>query len=62
MLTLSSSNYKKEDYENFKYILDYYLKGIIHCTYKGTMSCSICDFKKPCYDLSYLYDYIKKKL
>lgn len=62
MLTLSSSNYNREDYVAFLEILVNDLNNFIDCPNKGTTICSSCRYKRPCYDLNYLYAYIQKKV
>lgn len=62
MLTLSSSAYKKEDYQAFIEIMVNNLNDFIDCPHKSSNHCSNCRYKRPCYDLAYLYDYLKKKL
>jgi len=62
MLTLSSSAYKQEDYQAFIEIMVNDLNSFIDCPNIGTSVCSSCRYKRPCYDLNYLYDYLKKKL
>ena len=62
MLTLSSSAYKQEDYQSFIEIMVNDLNSYIDCQYKSSNRCSNCRYKRPCYDLNYLYDYLKKKL
>lgn len=61
MLTLSSSTYKKDDFRAFADIMEFELHSYISCSDKGTNKCSNCRYKKPCYDLCNLYDYIMEK-
>lgn len=62
MLTLSSAKYKKEDYQAFIEIMVNDLNSFIDCEHQHSNNCANCRYRRPCYDLNYLYDYLKKKL
>ena len=62
MLTLSSSNYKREDYIAFAVALESKLKCFIHCPDKLSHKCTTCEYKHCCYDLNYLYSYLLEKI
>lgn len=62
MLTLSASTYKKDDFRAFSSIIETHLSEFINCSCKGSNTCSKCEYKKACYDIGYLYDYIHSKI
>lgn len=61
MITLSSKNYKKNDYLEFIEILEVDLGWIIYCAHYGTNYCKSCHTFQCCRDIHYLYSLLKEK-